>query len=341
MEYNDKKLRLFGIPVLALIMSFVVGWDSWQAGGAMIPLAIGKALVFTTVIWEGNRQIMFYLYRRFPEINQVRQRISLELVSVFTYTLTSNLLVGAFFSVILSEESGALSAPLWLHAAIALVPTIVVMSIYESICFFESWRRNVERTEAIARANMQSQFEALKKQLDPHFLFNCMNTLASLIDLENEPAQKYLDRLSEVYRYVLDTRDQSTVTIEDELRFLEAYVYLNEVRFRDNLSVSQELHTDIYQCRLPSLSLQLLVENAIKHNIASRDKPLNIRIYRNGDFVTVENNKQRKTTLQHSTKLGLQNIVKRYKLLTEMPVHIREDEHLFRVQIPILSPNVP
>ena len=226
------------------------------------------------------------------------------------------------------------------HMTSALIPTAVILGIYESMYFFESWKRHVEQTEALARINVQSQFEALKKQLDPHFLFNCMNTLASLIDADNEKAQKYLDRLSEVYRYVLDIREQSTVTIGQELTFLKAYVYLNEVRFRENLCVNQELAPEVYQHRLPSLSLQLLVENAIKHNIASREKPLTIRIYREGNFVTVENNKQKKKTLQQSTRVGLQNIVKRYQLLTELPVHIKETDSHFSVQIPILEPSM-
>lgn len=336
----EQRLRWVGIPTVAIIMSLILGRDAWQEGGVVIIGAIGKGFVYTFAIWEGNRQIMHFLYRKFPEIGQTRKRLLIELPSVFFYTIGINtgisILLTALFGDILIPNS---DSPI-IHMTAALIPTAIILSIYESLYFFESWKRHVEQTEAGARINVQSQFEALKKQLDPHFLFNCMNTLASLIDAENEKAQKYLERLSEVYRYVLDIREQSTVTIEQELTFLEAYVYLNEVRFRENLRVNQELMPDVYHHRLPSLSLQLLVENAIKHNVVSRESPLTIRIYKEGNFVTVENNKQRKKTLQQSTRLGLQNIVKRYQLLTELPVNINETESHFSVQIPILEPSV-
>lgn len=336
----ERRLRLIGIPVLAVIMSLVLAWDSWQLGGIEIPIAVGKSLVFTFCIWEGNRQIMLYLYRKWPEVSQTRKRILTEVFAVFVYTLTINATVNFVLTQLLPgfpvEDNHSMIG----HALSALIPTAFLLSIYESMYFFASWKANVERREALVLANAQSQFEALKKQLDPHFLFNCMNTLASLIDVDNTDAQRYLGRLSEVYRYVLDTRERSTVTIEEELQFLKAYIYLNEVRFRENLKVEQELDEQIYAHRVPALSLQLLVENAIKHNVASREHPLTIRIYQDGDFVTVENNKRHKSSFHTSTKLGLQNIVKRYQLLTQQQVSINESDAVFRVQLPLLDPQV-
>lgn len=336
----EQRLRWVGIPVVAITMSLVIGRDAWDDGGLAILGAIGKGLLYTFLIWEGNRQIMHFLYRKFPEIDQTQKRLLIELPSVFVYTIGINTGVSILLAWLFDIEMlGKTDSPV-LHMTAALIPTAIILSIYESMYFFESWKRHVEQTETLARINVQSQFEALKKQLDPHFLFNCMNTLASLIDADNEKAQKYLERLSEVYRYVLDIREQPTVTIEMELTFLKAYVYLNEVRFRENLRVDQALEPDVFQHRVPSLSLQLLVENAIKHNVVSRENPLTIRIFRDGDFLIVENNKQRKKTLQQSTRLGLQNIVKRYQLLTEQPVHITETDAQFSVQIPILDPSI-
>ena len=340
MGVSDKKLRLFGIPILAVIMSLFVGRDAWEMGGLNILWAVFKALIYTFTIWEGNCRIMKYLFTLYPDIQQTTRRILTEVLCVFLYTLVANWGVTVVIDFIVEGHLVDENQSLLLHVTSALFPTALLLCIYECMYFFNAWKANIERTEAIARTNVQTQFEALKKQLDPHFLFNCMNTLASLIDVENEEAQRYLARLSDVYRYVLDTREQATITIEEELRFLDAYIYLNEVRFRENLRVNRELDQGIYQHRLPSLSLQLLVENAIKHNIVSREHPLTIRIYKEGEFLVVENNKQLKKTLQRSTRLGLQNIVKRYKLLTEHPVHINESDHLFKVQIPILDPIV-
>lgn len=332
------RLRLIGIPVLSVIMSFVMCWEYWEAGGVQILSGIGKSFVFTFCIWEGNRQIMMYLYRKLPDVEQTRQRILTEVVSVFVYTLGINFFIKFLFSLVLQEPILEEGQSAWFHMLTALIPTAFLLSIYESMYFFAAWKANVERREALVLATAQSQFEALKKQLDPHFLFNCMNTLASLIDVDNTDAQRYLGRLSEVYRYVLDTRERSTVTIEEELQFLKAYIYLNEVRFQDNLKVEQQLEKDIYAHRVPALSIQLLVENAIKHNVVSRDHPLTIRIYQDGNYVTVENNKRRKSSFHRSTKLGLQNIVKRYQLLTQQHVSINESDTVFRVQLPLLDP---
>ena len=219
-----------------------------------------------------------------------------------------------------------------------LIPTLCVTLIYESVIFFQDWKRNVQKTEALARENMESQLEVLKNQLDPHFLFNSLNTLASLTDYENTEAQQYLEQLSDVYRYVLLSRDKDTVTLEEEMAFLDAFVYLNKVRFRENLQVVKEISPEAYQQQVAPLSLQMLVENAIKHNIVSREKPLKILIKQEGEaFLMVVNNVQEKTIFEKSTKTGLQNISNRYQLLSNQQVEISRGKDVFSVRIPLMK----
>jgi LytS/YehU family sensor histidine kinase len=194
----------------------------------------------------------------------------------------------------------------------------------------------VQKTEALARENVQSQLETLKNQLDPHFLFNSLNTLASLIEEENIPAQTYLDRLSDVYRYVLINREKNTVTLEEEMQFLDAYVYLNKIRFRENLLIEKDIPAQTYHQHIAPLSLQMLIENAIKHNVISRENPLKIKILQDGDFLTVENNVQGKKIFEKSTKLGLQNIINRYRLLTPLGVEVSNTGTHFSVRLPLL-----
>ena len=143
--------------------------------------------------------------------------------------------------------------------------------------------------------------------------------------------------MSDVYRYVLETRNKTTVSIEEELQFLEAYMYLNKVRFRDNLLISKDLSPGIYEKHIPALSLQLLVENAIKHNVISKENPLHIQIYSQGEEIVVENNKQIKSTLERSTRVGLNNIRERYQLLTARSISIRNTEDSFQVSLPLLQ----
>ena len=163
-----------------------------------------------------------------------------------------------------------------------------------------------------------------------------MNTLAALIDDENAPAQKYLDQLSDVYRYVLVSREKSTVTLEEEMAFLDAYIYLNKTRFRENLMVEAQVDEAAYQKQVAPLSLQMLLENAIKHNIISKENPLTIKILQENNYLSVANNLQEKKTFEKSTKVGLQNIINRYRLLTDQQVEIHKSEWNFTVRIPLL-----
>ncbi|MEO0334084.1 MAG: histidine kinase, partial [Bacteroidota bacterium] len=228
----------------------------------------------------------------------------------------------------------------WSMAISNLIPTAIVVSIYEGAYFFGEWVKNLKRAETLAKENIRSQFEALKSQLDPHFLFNSMNTLAALIEPDNTDAQKYLEQLSDVYRYVLLSRQKETVSLEEELDFVQSYIFLNKTRYRDNLIVENDIPQESLNRRVAPLSLQILVENALKHNVISKDKPLTLRITvdRYG-YVVVENNVQKKNILEmeKSTKTGLQNVVNRYALLTPNPVEINQSAELFSVRIPLIT----
>lgn len=169
-----------------------------------------------------------------------------------------------------------------------------------------------------------------------------MNTLAALIDDENTDAQQYLERLSDVYRYVLVSRSKNTVPLEEEIAFLDAYVYLNKIRFRDNLQVEKQLSPEACRQYVTPLSLQMLIENAIKHNVVSKENPLKIKIHQeeNG-YLVIENNIQEKTIFrgagrEESTRVGLQNIINRYSLLTDRQVEVIRNGGLFTVKIPLL-----
>ena len=330
---HDRKVRLVGVPLVSVAMHFV--FHDWRGFDALFWQELVIDFLITIALWEGIRQIWCLLQSRFPSYTQTKKRIFYTILAALGYTLAViaglNIMVqllfeGAYVSK-LSFEQGYLAS---------IVPTFMIMSVYESSFFFWAWRTNVKKTEALARENVQSQLEALKSQLDPHFLFNSLNTLASLID-ENPDAQKYLEQLSDVYRYVLVNREKNTVTLEDEMAFLDAYVYLNKIRFRENLQVETQISALAYQRHIAPLSLQMLVENAIKHNVISRDNPLKIKVLQENDYVIVENNWQEKKTFEKSTKVGLENIINRYRLLTERQVEVLRAAESFTVKIPLLE----
>lgn len=336
-DLNDQKFRLIGIPIVSITIVFLVHSEAFFPYLDWKEIWHWSSTSFLTTfsLWEGNRYIFIKSREVLPNYSQTTKRLIYQTLVSITYTFLASVVIDyGYCHYILNYQKPIL----FMGFKIGLIPTIIVTLIYESVYFFESWRQNVKRTEALARENVQSQLETLKSQLDPHFLFNSLNTLASLIEDENKPAQVYLDRLADVYRYVLVSRDKNTVTLEEEMEFLDAYVYLNKTRFRENLQVEKQISQRSYQQRVAPLSLQMLIENAIKHNIVSQDKPLRIKISEdNLGYLQIENNMQEKKTFEKSTKVGLQNIINRYKLLTDRQVEIIKNAELFKVRIPLLS----
>lgn len=189
----------------------------------------------------------------------------------------------------------------------------------------------------LQKANLLSQLEALKNQVDPHFLFNNFSTLASIIEENQQTAIWFVQELSRVYRYVLQTRSSSLVSLKEELDFLESYRFLMSKRFGDNLSITVSVPETCKACLVMPFSLQLLVENAIKHNIISRKKPLTIRVFVEENDLVVSNRLQKKTVSGPSTRIGLENIRNRYRLITDRTIRISETVSEFSVRLPLIE----
>lgn len=332
---NERYLRLIGIPLVSVVFMFLYKDQPFNS----LPVILEEFLIsfaFTFVIWEGNRAIVMNMRRWYPHNEQTARRLMLQLPIAVAFTVGSSLLIYYLFELFGVIICDSVNEKM-MSTVVNLIPTLFVLSIYESAYFFEEWKRNFQRSETLAKENIRSQFEALKSQLDPHFLFNSLNTLAALIDDENEPAQTYLEQLSDVYRYVLVSQQQETVPLHEELAFVDSYVYLNKTRFRDNLIVRNELPQEAMHRPVPPLSIQILVENAIKHNVVSRDKPLTLRLSIDAHgYITVANNVQKKNVLEKSTKIGLQNMINRYALLTSEKVEVLHTADVFSVRIPPL-----
>ncbi|QJP35616.1 histidine kinase [Nonlabens sp. Ci31] len=218
--------------------------------------------------------------------------------------------------------------------------TMFMSVIFHAFYFYKELQvRKVNEQKVIARS-ATAQFDALKNQLDPHFLFNSLNVLVSLIEENPKAATKFTTSLSKVYRYVLEQRNKELVSVDEELNFARAYVGLLKTRFEDSIQIDIPEKSHIIDAQVVPLSLQLLLENAVKHNIVSDNKPLKLRIYEEGNQLIVENNLQKKEVARSGSGVGLQNIASRYQLLTDRKMSIAEDRKHFKVQIPILT-NTP
>lgn len=222
---------------------------------------------------------------------------------------------------------------------ISIVLSIIVTAGYSGEYLVNKWKASLLETATLKQIVLESQLQSLKLQLDPHFLFNNFSTLSSLISENQDMAQEFLESLSQVHRYMLFNLDKNVVPLKSELEFIEAYIYLIKIRFRDNLDIQIDPMDEVDYKGLPPISLQILIENAVKHNIASRKNPLKIRVYLEKESIVVSNNLQKLPNLGHSSKIGLRNIIDRYRLLSDKKPLISETDQEFIVKLPLLDLN--
>jgi sensor histidine kinase YesM len=218
-----------------------------------------------------------------------------------------------------------------------LVITLIVSLIFHAFYFYKELQSRRVKEQKVIAGTATAQFDALKSQLDPHFLFNSLNVLVSLIEENPKAATRFTTSLSKVYRYVLEQRNKELVSIEEELTFARTYVNLLKWRFEDSLEVSIPEAASDAELKVVPLSLQLLLENAVKHNVVSDSKPLQLRIYEENSHLVVENNLQIKDHVKKGSGVGLKNIASRYALLSYRQMTITQNEHSFKVQIPALT----
>lgn len=220
---------------------------------------------------------------------------------------------------------------------ITLVISLIISLFFHAFHFYKELQKNKLKEQKIIAGTASAQLESLKNQIDPHFLFNSLNVLTSLIEEHPENAQRFTTSLSKIYRYVLEQKDKELVSLEEELAFAKTYIELLQMRFENSLYFELPKTLSNAQAKVVPLSLQLLMENTIKHNMVSETKPLRIRIYEEKNNLVIENNLQRKEVLKTRKGVGLQNIINRYGIITNRDVEVIENDRIFKVKIPILT----
>ncbi|HNL40586.1 MAG TPA: histidine kinase, partial [Saprospiraceae bacterium] len=250
--------------------------------------------------------------------------------------LTINLLLGSLFAWLAPDHHSQPNPVLKFISA--LLVSALVIAIYEALSFYLQLESAVAEKAELERQNIESQLEGLRNQVNPHFLFNSLNTLVYLIPEAPDKAVRFVQQLSKVYRYVLESREARIIPLQDELEFLQAYVFLLKERFGDNLRVNlSSLNGHTGQGIVP-LTLQMLFENAIKHNIISTEKPLSIDVFAENNHLVVRNTLQRKNQVMDSTGVGLGNIRTRYRMLTDQDVQVIVSHEYFTVLLPMIHP---
>ena len=342
-QLNDRWFRLIGIPLIAY-MSHVIFYNenhgaadelfaSWQ----VILISAAEALV----LWEGNRLVLIACRGRYPELSQSRQRILSQLLGCMAATILIRYTNVWFYDQTLFW--GYLFPPegYWYSIFVGLLYVIIVAGIYEALYYFHKWKQLFSETEALKRENLQTQLDSLKTQINPHFLFNNLGSLSSLIMEDPAKAVTFVNELASVYRYLLQANERNLTTLKSELAFLRDYFHLLKTRFGEGVHLDVDVEDHQLAYLLPPLTLQLLIENAVKHNVVLPQKPLHIRLHTDGsDHLVVENNLQKKASPILSNKVGLRAIISKYRLLNKGAVMVAETGSLFTVTLPLIKSNV-
>jgi two-component system, LytTR family, sensor kinase len=294
---------------------------------------IASSILVTMFIWIGSSYIAVYLWKHYPWDKNPMKHLLIEVIAMPLYSsliVSLNLLV---FSFTPQKEEAIKNYPLAI--VISVLITLLVTSIYEGVNFYRQWINHFAKSVKLERDNLEAKYETLKAQINPHFMFNSLNTLMTFVE-ENSKASEFVQDLSDFMRYVLKCREKEVVLVREELEICTKYSFIQQSRFGEALKIIFEVPEKYYHYNLPPLVIQMLVENAIKHNVISAEKPLTINVFiEKEQFITVENNLQKKIS-EASTKLGLANIIERYKFLTPKPVEISETTHIFRVSLPLV-----
>jgi two-component system LytT family sensor kinase len=298
--------------------------------------------LYSFVLGFSNLIYFKYLEKRDWKIGDRLKRISAGVIGSIVITMTG-LFVLRFLTTavyekrsiaqfIATETIGNYQFGLWI--------TLTILAIFHFIYFYNKYQKNKVTESQLVAKTESAKFESLKNQLDPHFLFNSLNVLTSLIVENPKSAEKFTTKLSKVYRYVLEQKDKDLISLEDELKFAKSYMELLKMRFEDGITFSIPETVSDPELKIVPLALQLLLENAVKHNVITSENPLRIEIYEENGSLVIQNNLNPKNSLEKSTKVGLKNIIQRYALVSKAKVEITKNTAIFKVKLPLLTQKI-
>jgi two-component system, LytTR family, sensor kinase len=338
--FNDFWFRLIGIPLIGAFVPPVFFQISFQFNFEYGFTAF-ISIIYTFIYWQICRLVFIKANAKFPLMQQQRDRLYYIVLVCGFIIVTLCPFIHFFIEPLLGTNEydalGLKKPSLFQIYAANVTLHLAIASIYESIRNFSLYETTLLEKEQLEKAQIISQLEGLKSQVNPHFLFNSLNTLISIIPEDSERSVRFVRQLSKIYRYFLETTDDKTVSLKQEMDFVNAYTFLLKERFGENLHIEIQDHEACNDCLIVPFSLQLLLENCIKHNIVSKDKPLYINILVNQHEITVKNNRQPKHQAQETTGVGLKNIAGRYQLLNNHSIKIDANTRFFSVTLPLLS----
>ena len=326
---------LAGILGLALLITLIFFRNYEDFGEFM--LSFVWALVLCATLWLGNSFIYSLLDRKYSWQDQLVKRAIFGSLALIAYSATAYLVVQMIMFKIVTGSLPDNPVSWGLRSSyVAILISFIISLIFVAVAFFQYWKKSLVDAEKFRAEMLMYKYEALQNQINPHFLFNSFNVLSDLVYEDQKKAVDFIRQLSQLFRYVLDSRDKELVPVKEELEFIKAYSSLLHSRFEEKLSIQLDFEAREYEMIVP-MTLQLLIENCVKHNEISASQPLSIIILREGEYIRVENKLQEKPEEIDSNKTGLSNIRQQFKYFTDKEILITQTDSTFSVEVPILK----
>jgi sensor histidine kinase YesM len=335
---REKITHLCLLTLLTIIFSYLLLGEVYLRDPLSILVTTPTHFILGHFSASVQFEVMFVIRKKFPHYHQNLFRVTTIILAWAIMTALTVLIVFNVYDALNIYQYELNQLKLGWCFAIGFLFNFFYAIIFEAFYIEKRWGDDVREKEALRQANLVSQFESLKAQVNPHFLFNCLNSLSSLISQNPVKAEEFVDEMSNVYRYLLRTNENGLVSIETEIQFIRSYYHLQKTRFGEAIELDIRLSSEDLETLIPSLTLQMLLENAVKHNSLRKTSPLRIEIFKRQGFIVVRNNIQSKSKQYIiSTKIGLQNISSKYQLINKSDIHISNDGQYFEVSLPLIS----
>jgi two-component system LytT family sensor kinase len=336
---RTKKIRFFYMLIAGILIAFLINiLVPFSSPDHIFINDVSASIIITMIIWEGSLRIDSWLNIKYPWVEHVPKRILIQFLITLVFSSFSvffpMLMFNKFVCTLPIEKEAIM---LVISISIGVLVSFLILTIEISAQFFNNWKASLVEVEKYKTESIQAQLKNLKEQVNPHFLFNNLSVLTSLVYKDQDKAAEFINQLAKVYRYVLEQNEHELVTLQKELNFIESYIFLLKIRFENSLQIEISIPENEKSKLIPPMCLQVLVENTIKHNELSIENPLQVRIYFENDYLVVSNNLQVRKNNEPASKTGIKNICSRYQHFTDRKAEIIETADAFTVKIPLLS----
>lgn len=334
---KDRYLKIAGVPVTVLMVTVLYNLFNSKQPVAWSINDYVFLLIMAAIIWYVNVKVHYLLRKKLYQIRKIFPRLLLRYSIGIIVSFIITLIFLSGWNKLLHNTAFSYGTIAKLQVIIILV-TMQISSIYEIAYLNNERESDIVKMERTEKSKIQAELDVLKNQIDPHFIFNSLNTLSYLISQDQDSAKRFNDTLAKVYRYILIKKEKDLVQLKEEIEFAMNFFYLLKIRYQQGLIMKIEINNIVSEnYLLPPLSIQILIENAIKHNHFTEKSPLNIEIRVLEEHVTVTNNRHVKQFEIQSSQIGLKNLSERYKLITNSVISITDNREYFRVTLPILK----